>query len=84
MLPFNNTLQHLDLSRNNFNDSGFEIADILTSIARLGLSEDERIKAISAEEYQKHADSLLKSTNDLMSKIATIEKDLEEAKAAEE
>jgi len=34
-----------------FNDTGFEIADLLASIGRLGLADDERIKAITAEEY---------------------------------
>ena len=61
---------------NFFNDTGFEISDLLASLERLGLAQDERIKAISAEEYQKHAESLLKQTNDLMHKIAHIETDL--------
>ena len=61
---------------NFFNDTGFEISDLLASLERLGLAQDERIKAISAEEYQKHAESLLKQTNDLMHKISHIETDL--------
>ena len=51
MLTAFTTAEYLRQEDSVFNDAGFEIADILSSVARLGLTEDDRIKAISAEEY---------------------------------
>ena len=51
MLTAFTTAEYLRQEDSVSNDAGFEIADILSSVARLGLTEDDRIKAISAEEY---------------------------------
>lgn len=84
MLTAFTTVEYLRQEDAVYSDTGFEIADILASISKLDLSEDERIKAISAEEYQKHAESLLKQTTALMNKITHIEKDLETVVKAEQ
>ena len=61
---------------NFFNDTGMDISELLAGMRRLEMTEDERVKAISAEEYQKHAENLGAKTTALMNKIAMIEEAL--------
>ena len=61
---------------NFYNDTGLEISELLTGMKRLEMTEDDRVKAISAEEYQKHAENLGAKTAALMNKIAMIEEAL--------
>ena len=61
---------------NFFNDTGIEICELMAGMQRLEMTEDDRVKAISAEEYQKHAENLGAKTSALMNKIAMIEEAL--------
>ena len=61
---------------NFFNDTGLEIHQLLAGMKRFEMTEDERVKAISAEEYQKQAENLGAKTSALMNKIAMIEQAL--------
>ena len=45
-----------------FNDTGIEIVHLASQVMKQGLQDDERLKTISAEVYQKHADNLLAKT----------------------
>ena len=48
----------------------------MAGMKRLEMTEDDRVKAIIAEEYQKHAENLGAKTAALMNKIAMIEEAL--------
>ena len=60
MIASYSQVEELRQEENFFNETGFEIIDLLASIERLGLGQDERVKAISAEEYQKHTENIMK------------------------
>ena len=62
--------EKIKLEDNFFNETGFDISDLLSWMKKEGLDEDERFKVISAEEYHKHAEKLGEKTAQLMSKIA--------------
>lgn len=61
---------------NFYNEQGFEVSAFKAYLKSKGYDQDERFKAISAEEYQKHAENLGAKTTQLISRIAQIEKQL--------
>ena len=67
-----------------FNETGFEVHDLLVAVDKLQLKESDELKAISAKEYKHHAEKFQAKTESLMGKIALIENalKLEEAKKA--
>ena len=57
-------------------ETEFDVSDLKAAIDKHNLKDDDRMKAISAEEYKKHAEKFQAKTAELLGKITQIEQAL--------
>lgn len=77
MLTSFSQAEKIKLEDNFFNETGFEVHNLVVWMEENQMNDDERFKVISADEYKKHAESLRAKTAKLIDQISKIEKELE-------
>ena len=66
MLTSFSQAEKIKLEDNFFNETGFEVHNLVVWMEENQMNDDERFKVISADEYKKHAESLRAKTAKLI------------------